>query len=602
MPHREFVAIDGESWTLADDHRYVLLCDSMGRHIVDPEGNSTKACFDFLLSLPSHSIAVAFGLNYDVNMMLRDFGRKRLRELWEDGETYWYDYKVSWIPGKWFGVKHGKQSVRVYEVFGFFQTRFVQALSDWDIPVQDNDELENMKASRSDFDPTMMGRIIDYCHTECTLLVQLMEGLRDALEYVDINLRTWNGAGAIAGAVLRREGVKAHLTPHSELPPEVARACLHAYFGGRTELFQQGSIESVSQYDICSAYPWAATYLPSLTATGWKRDWYRDDGDGERHGVYPVEWRITADATLGPFPYRTRGGRICYPTNGCGWYHHAEIQEALRHYGSQIVVGKGHVLRQRRDCDVLPFGFIPALYEYRRQLKADGLASQKCLKLGINSLYGKLAQGVGFGDTAPPFQSYFWAGEITARTRARMLRIAFAHPKQLIMIATDGAFFAGDVDLPDEPIGTNLGDLEHATITRGFFAQPGVYSGTKDGRQLKRSRGFFAKEIDFESVASGSELEGPFYVGRYHSTRFNGLGSSLMAKDLSHWRTWQTTDRKLVLWPSLKRVEDPDARPVRHHPPSLPDPVVTSRIYIPKGAHHDTDDSEYTAGLEQPLK
>lgn len=593
---REFVAIDGEGWTLGNDHRYVLLCDSTGRHKTNPDGLDTKACFDFLLSLPDNSIPVAFGLNYDVNMMLRDFGRQRLKELWSNGRTYWFDYEVEWIPGKWFRVKRGKRSVKVYEVFGFFQARFVQALSDWDIEVQDADELENMKASRSDFDPTMMGRIIDYCHTECTLLVQLMEGLRDALEYVELHLRSWNGAGAIAARILSREGTKSHIR---EIPAPVQRAALCAYFGGRTELFQQGSFNSVAQYDICSAYPWGATYLRSLTETNWKRDTAGSSRVEER-GLYRVEWK-TPHVTLGPFPYRTRDGRICYPRNGMGWYHGCEVRTAQALYGDKIQIRESYT-EQCGRVDSEPFAFIPELYAYRAQLKRDGLAAQKCLKLGINSLYGKLAQGVGFKDRPPPFQSYYWAGEITARTRAKMLSIAAQAPEHVIMIATDGIFFDTDVSLDGVTIGTELGDLEHGNITNAFFAQPGVYTGTKDGKVLKRSRGFFAKEIDFDAIRDGSEREGPYHIGRYDSTRFVGLGSALMQRDLSRWRTWHTSERKLTLWPSSKQVENPDARPVRHNPPTLPDDAPPSRIYHPKGSSPDDIDVEYTSGLEQPLR
>lgn len=593
-----FIAIDGEAWTLENDHRYVLLMDSNRRYITNPAGIPTKACFDFLLGLPPKTIPVAFGLNYDVNMWLRDFGRARLVQLWKEGSCLWFDYKVEWIPGKWFKVSHGKKKVKIYEVFGFFQARFVKALEDWKIPVQDNDELEEMKSSRGEFDESMMPRIIDYCHTECKLLVQLMEGLRNALDHVNIKLRGWNGAGAIAASILSREGVKAHLVHQKDLPSEVAHACLSAYFGGRTELFQQGSFSMVSQFDICSAYPWAATFLPSLTSSSWEPIGEYDRS--EEHVIYECTWAIPNGSSLGPFPYRSKGGRICYPLNGRGWYHGVEVGEAIRLYPSHVHVHGGWVLR-RRMGESSPFDFIPPLYAYRRELKANGEAAEKCLKLGINSLYGKLAQGIGYRDQPPPFQSYFWAGEITARTRARMLRIAAQNPESLIMLATDGAFFSGDVKLEDEPIGTNLGDLEHGIITDAFTAQPGVYTGTKEGKIIKRSRGFFAKEIDFDVIRQGSETQGPYFIGRYSSTRFQGLGTSLMRTSMDEWRTWVTADRKLILTPQIKGIENPDERPVRHTPPRLPAPVIPSLPYTPKGGHSD-DDDEYRQGKDQPLR
>lgn len=598
---RKFIAIDGEGWTLTDEHRYVLLMDSNGRRIVDPAGLPTKQCFDFLLSLPPKTIPVAFGLNYDVNMMLRDFGRARLQELWREGSCQWFDYRVEWIPGKWFKVTHPKRGkVKVFEVFGFFQMSFVKALKAWNIEVQDGDELESMKQSRSTFDAEMLPRIIDYCRTECELLVKLMDGLRDALEFVNIKLTTWNGAGAIAAAILRAENVKSHLVHQSDLPSEVQHACLCAYFGGRTELFQQGSFPVVSQYDICSAYPYAALSLPSLTNSRWSHVKRYDPG--VRHAIWHVDWSISAsaDVGLGPFPYRTKGARICYPRNGRGYYHASEVQAAKQLYpGDAIRVSGGWILST--DGSSSPFEFIESLYAYRRQLKSEGLAAEKCLKLGINSLYGKLAQGVGFKGQPPPFQSYFWAGEITARTRARMLTLAAQHPDELVMIATDGIFYAGEVELEHETIGTGLGELEHGTITDCFTAQPGVYCGTKEGAEVKRSRGFFAREIDFQAVQRGSEEFGPYYIGHYQTTRFQGLGTALMSRDMSKWRTWPTADRKLVLAPSTKRILDPEDRPVRHVPPVLSEPVIPSLPYTPKRGHSD-DEEEYRQGKDQPLR
>jgi hypothetical protein len=606
---KSFVAVDGEGWTIDGEHRYVLLCDSTGRHVVDDHGLSTKACFDFLVSLPRDCIPVAFGLNYDVNMMLRDIGRARLQELWTDGSTTWFDYNVEWIPGKWFYVSKGTLTKRnnaprakVFETFGFFQSSFVKALKAWDIPVQDMDELEAMKAARSDFDPELMPRIIEYCHTECDLLVNLMDGLRDALTYIGITINSWNGAGAIAAAVLRKRGVKGHLVHQQDLPKEIQHATLSAYFGGRTELFQQGAFETLSQYDIRSAYPAAAVSLPSLTGSEWIHRGPTESGGGiERHSIYRVEWDIPyAPDLVGPFPYRTRGGSICYPTNGAGWYHGCEVREAQRLYGGHIRLLEAWVLYPEDGSDS-PFGFIPDLYAYRAQLKSEGMAAEKCIKLGINSLYGKLAQGVGFKGSAPPFQSYYWAGAITAVTRARMLRLAAQHTDSLVMIATDGIFFSGSVTLAGESIGTDLGELEYGEITDAFTAQPGVYCGTKDGEKVARSRGFFAKEIDFEAVKAGSEKSGPDYIGRYSSTRFHGLGTALMGRELSNWRHWITSDRSLNLYPSYKHVVDPMARPVRHSAPTLPTPVVPSREYHPKGGHAD-DQSDYRQGKDQPLR
>lgn len=627
MRAKPFMGIDGEGYTVDGEHRYVLLMDFERRYIYDEEGLPTKACLDFLLELPRESIPVAFGLNYDVNMLLRDVGRGTLTQLWKEGAAQWGPYQLEWVPGKWFAVKTylnnpecpkckgaGRwtvkqkdkkprkqqcplcfKSVKVNETFGFFQMRFTAALEKWNIPVQDNDELEAMKGARSIFDPEMRDRVISYCHTECCLLVDLLDALRRALMGVDIRLSSWNGAGSIAASLLRREGVKDHLAAHTDLPENVQHACLSSYFGGRTELFQQGEFDVVSQYDIRSAYPHAALYLPSLTDGTWGSTETYDPS--ARHAMWDVEWSISENKLIAPFPYRKKG-RISYPTRGRGWYHACEVSEAIRHHGKAIRVRAGVVFTETTDAK--PFEFIPHLFAYRRKLQKEGHAGEKCLKLGINSLYGKLAQGVGYRDSLPPFQSYFWAGEITARTRARLSKLMHLAPSQLLMVATDGVFFQGTVDVA---VSDKLGGWEYTPLTDVFTAQPGVYCAIKeDGSEVKRSRGFFAKEINFPALRVGYGERGCDFIGHYSSTRFVGAGTALMSKDLSAWRTWREGDRKLSLYPSTKFVVDMSARPIIHKPPSVADSEAPSEPYKPKVKGRQDEELEYTQGTEQPLR
>lgn len=595
-PPKPFSGIDGESYTVEGDHRYVLLMESSGAHIFDPDGLSTKQCFDFLLSLPKDHIYVAFGLNYDVNMMLGDFGKARLKELWTEGETLWFGYKIEWIPGKWFRIKKGNDSIRIEEVFGFFQMSFVKALEKWKIPTQDHDMIEAMKATRSVFDDELRAQIIEYCHSETVLLNRLMDSVRTSTQSVGLKVQRWNGAGAIAASILRRGGVKEHVVRHEDLEKEVQYATLKAYFGGRTELFQQGRFKTLYQYDIVSAYPYAAISLPSLTEGSWE---YTQTYEPEyAHAMWHVQWRMR-DRVISPFPYRYSGSRICYPSNGEGWYHACEVRAALSFAASgEINVLDGYVFHPANSAR--PFRFVPILAAEKVKYKRSGHGGEKILKLGLNAMYGKLAQGKGYKDTVPPFQSFFWAGEITARTRARMLELAHLTPLSVVMVATDGIFYSKDprVKSTDE-----LGGLDKTVLHECFTAQPGVYRARlSDGTEIRKSRGFFAREIDFDQLEEGFLERGPYFVGNYSSTRFVGLGTALMAKDMGHWRTWQEKPRKLTLHPSVKRVFDSDSRPVVHLPPILPDPVLPSSPYSPKGGGYLEDEKEYLQGKEQPLK
>lgn len=594
MPFKRFVAIDGEAVTDDTGHYYVLLAASTGKTRWENDGLSTTQCFDFLLKLRQEKksyIFVAFGLNYDVNMWLRDFGEGTLRRLWKQHRVKWYSYTIEWIPGKWFSVRKGKTTVRIHEVFGFFQTSFVNSLRKWDIPVPG--EVETMKQLRSEFSDDDRERITQYCLDECDALVTLMKALQKALRDVDLVPASWIGAGAIAARLLSRREVTQHHVYDSDFPDEVCNGILRSYFGGRVELFQQGHFATLMDYDIRSAYPTKALSLPSLVDGHWRHT--QDFEPNSPHGIYRVKWKLDDSYPIMPFPFRMKK-EIFYPSNGHGWYQAVEVSRALKIHPS-IEIHEGWIFEPATDYK--PFHFIREDFKHRAKLKAAGHPGEKVLKLGLNAMYGKCAQGSGFRGKPPRFQSYFWAGYMTAATRAQMLSAAEQAPESIVMIATDGIFFTAP--FPDIECSDGLGGWDVAEMQDVFVAQAGVYQATVDGETIAKSRGFFSREIDFDQLRAGYDDEGVYFVAEYDSTRFVGLGSALMMRDRSSWRTWRTSQRKLSLYPSRKFPLDDTATPTRVVAPSVPRGRL-SDIYVPKDGSMEWAKKamDFVEGMEQP--
>lgn len=618
------MAVDGESVTVDGEHRYVMLCASDGSYALNPHGIPTHDCLAFLLDVKARNPRkrfVAFGLNYDVNMMLRDLAEPELKRLWDTGRIVLtlpdgIDYRIEWIPAKSFSVArdHERKYVRVFDTFGFFQTSFVVALEKWGIP-DPNGTIARMKAERAFFTLDDMEEMRGYCIAECELLTELCNRLEDSLSGADLHPSSWHGAGAVAAALLRSMGVKSHRVPDSDFPEPVREAIMHAYFGGRTEVFLQGVLRNVVNYDLRSAYPSEALHLPSLVGGEWRHECEYDPS--ARHALWRVRWNVPAKFSVMPFPVRKKGA-IYYPENGCGWYHAKEVRRAWELYAEYMEVEEGWIFTPSTDSR--PFAWIRNIYELRQIMQAEGKASEKAYKLGLNSVYGKLAQGYGFRGSPPPFQSFFWAGAITAGTRARLLELAALNLSGVVSMATDGIVFSGDPQLEES---TNLGGLERTDYAEIFIAQPGIYRAVlSDGTVIRRSRGFFTREIDYEDLHRGWLREGPHYqqegvcrCGHAHAgacsycdcatfdppTRFIGLGSALMRTDMSVWRSWVPSGRTLNLY-SSRKFYDPlvhRSRVMRLFPPRVPEGTVSEK-YTPKGRGLDVAD--YVAGLEQPMQ
>lgn len=541
----DFVAVDGE----ADEQgRYILLCDSTGRSLHRPDGIRTREAFEWLLRLGGKRVIVCFGLNYDVNQWIEGLSRKELEYLADKGQTiHQLRYKLDWWPTKSFTIVDGKTSrrVKVCEVFGFFQTSFVKALENWGL--KSPREITVMKGKRGTFTASELERVRAYCLAECRLLVQLMQALDEACVGAGCRPDSWIGAGAIASKLMNLHGVKQHHQPDADIFPRetVEGPILGAYFGGRVELLAQGIMPVCQTRDIRSAYPAAAVALPSMA--GAKVVPVKRYKPG-LPAIWRVRWDLGAEYYgLAPFPVRNADASICYPAAGEGFYHAVEVDSARNIYGQVIQPVEGWRLAVRNG--EAPFDFIPQLFAHRARLKAAGNPAEKAIKLGLNSVYGKLAQGYGHR----PFQNYWWAGYITAATRARMLALAH-RSRGVVMISTDGLFAASPGNRGSSR--SSLGSWEPDTLDGLFAAQPGVYAGIRGGQEFVKSRGFFAREVDYGALRELWLARGPEGVYHYDSRRFIGLKVALHRKDFGIWRQWITDRRAINLYPQRKRFRD----------------------------------------------
>jgi len=598
---RKFITVDGESYT-TDTHDYVLLAASTRDYIYDEQGLSTSACIEFLLRLkeanPGYKFN-GFAFNYDVNMMLKDLTPTELTLLWKVGTVFLrlddgIPYRIEWLPSKSFQVTRmiDRVSIEICDCFGFFQQSFVKALEAWKIS-DPKGNVERMKGERANFGAKDKKQVIEYCLDECRLLVDLLCELEISLTQADLRPHKWNGAGAVAARLLQREGVHRFRVPDEDFPEPVYDAVMRAYYGGRVEVFMQGELTNVTNYDIRSAYPSEALNLPDLYG-----EWtYHTDYDSSHpFALWHVRWEVEPDRYVMPFPHR-KGNEIRYSSNGEGWYHAREVKYAKSYY-PEIDIVEGWSFKPASK--VKPFAFIREVYAERLRAKQEGLASEKALKLGLNSLYGKTAQGVGYKGRIPRFRSFFWAGMITSGTRARLFDMAMQNPKGCISISTDGIVFSGD---PDLALSDELGGLEKAQYQEFFISQPGIYIGTEDGKEFKKSRGFFLREIDFPDLRRGWLEHGPSYVQVQPTRRFVGLGTSLHRGTLEHWRTWPEGTRKLSLYSSRKYYEAFDrSKVMRLLPPAYSEPELAD-AYTPKTrglSIGELTDLLYIQGLEQP--
>jgi hypothetical protein len=487
-----FIGVDGEGGGTDDLGRqnFLLLRAGHNELFCDNRPLTTVECLEFLLDQPKKAVLVGYFFTYDATMILRDLPPDYTAALFREREegkgtsyVFWKQYAIEFRPRQYFRVARVNRETNkiipgtnrtVNEVGGFFQKSFVEAIRNWGVG---DDDTVNMiaenKERRAGF-TTITDREREYCAAECTLLAQLMTKLRNVCKESDIVPASWRGAGALAARLHQM-----HSTPRNiDRPLTVEKIALQSYFGGRFEITQVGRIPGpIYEYDIKSAYPAAMLKLPCPKHTRWRKFNNGEvPGDPSALFVAHVYFKHAPGSVLCGFPVR-RKGRLYWPIEGNGTYWSPEIA-AARGAGAKIDIDGGYAAQITCDCP--GFSWVDDLYRIRQRIGSSTKGYP--IKLGLNALYGKLAQRQGAG----PWRDHLMAGLITAYTRAQLQTACNHDPGAVVMLATDAVFSRRRLPLE---IGEALGQWEEIERPTGLFVvQPGIY-WSPGSETLPKTRG-----------------------------------------------------------------------------------------------------------------
>jgi hypothetical protein len=577
---KQFVAWDGEGITVDGVHRYVIFANSLGDSLVNANGLTTEECFELMLRTSAanpKAIHVIFSGSYDANMILKPtllphqayrLGHNGTLTLKKNGLRY----RVTYHPRHEFSISeevwHEEtlssevlRRITIWDIFGSFQASFVEAckarLSDDDLA--ELQHIEAMKGNRSTFTIDQIPQVLEYCRAELRALVKLAEvDAHDTEAAGIVGQSRWDGAGAKASVMLRNNKVRSHKV---ETPDHIIYPAKCAYAGGRIEPYRFGNYEGpLWTLDIRSAYPWAATMLPSLAGGVW-HPWDGHTPTTDEFAMYHIRYIAQSLKDLHPFHWRAPDGNVGYPAVVEGWYWAPEVSAALAWGRGDVEIIEGWCFEPATD--VRPFAFLSDMFHARKALERSSKGRGIPLKLAINSVYGKLAQQLGGTDGKPPaYHQLEWAGWITSRCRAAMFTLAVNNLRNLVSIETDGISFTG---VPGPEIlareGGELGDYEIGRYDAGTWVQSGIYWLRQNGEwRAPKVRGV-GKNPDGSDVLRREDFlaawdRGEFLNGavEVEVTRFRGMTISTTGKrQWKHWAEWVTETREIKVSPHGKR-------------------------------------------------
>ncbi len=474
--------------------KYVLLQNSDGE-ILRGSPISIRQALPFLFR-PERT-CVWYGAGYDWNMLFANEPKQTLEALFKDKEHICVidQYEIELFPKKILRIRDtvGHQSAVHYDTIGFFQCALLKALKDWGIPIPEI--VTRGKELRDEFPADFDIEL--YNLTETRLHIELMDRLYEKIRTVFKPMKSgdylsgWHGAGVIAARMLD----DFHVHEYAPLRPlhDFRGYEYQSYYGGRIELFQRGVINNVYNYDINSAYPSATRELPALKNANWIHTKGSEALDYE-FGVVRVAWTPREEnPQMGAFPFRLshldgKKRRLSiYPVQGEGYYHLVEVKAAVARNLWNIELKNGIAIEPGFER---PFWKpINDIMRKRLEYKAKKDMAHVPLKLGANSFYGKFAQRNKDKREFGLYANYWYAGYITAWTRAELLK--YANPDSTILFATDGIKSTEPLKCPT---GNGLGQWEYEHYKVGKFILPGIYKVD----DTVKTRGF--PKLDFENV------------------------------------------------------------------------------------------------------
>lgn len=628
---RRMIAWDGEGINLAGDGQpqsYVLF--GCSARVDDPlvlsRPEGTLDFFDiadYMLETKErfpNAYHIGFSFKYDQNMIIQTLRWSAKRELYLNGSTWVRRdkdtrYKVSWVPGKMIGITRvrGKGNdrktthIKIEDIFSFYATSFIRAYQST-FPDAGHEEgwreIVEGKASRGYNKWEDLAEIRRYWEYEIVALERLATGLRDILWNNGFNLTQWYGPGAFANYIRRTYNLIQHEWGGKEenLPSDALHYAIKcAYYGGHFEQYQGGRVRGkVYSYDINSAYPAAFTTLPTMREGGfWQELSYAEcqkDAYAPKQPltVYYVKFRgrdpeqhLFFQTKPMPLPWRDERGNVSYPPIVEGWYWSPEVSAILNsrrwnNRDSKLYIVKGYRWVPADDSKPWADVILP-MYAKRLELKAANDPAQMAFKLGPNSLYGKMAQRVGYDDdakTPPKAHTLCIAGYLTSWCRAQILRMLdVIDDDQLIAVETDGVYTTAPPDQITERwsnvrFSKDLGDWGVEEYDEVIYLQNGVYLKRNGDKWETKARGVSASALTYERVShytqqcAAKEKWEPLVIEQ--GQQFLGLGLSILrATDGNGNLNSSKANRLHCVWvPDVKEIIPTGAASSKrsHHP------------------------------------
>lgn len=468
-----------------------LICDDSGRY---KEIDSFESIIDFLTHRRfRESFNWFYNIKFDFESIIKYLDYSELLKLYQDKQIEYNKIQINYLDKKFFSIQdEHNNNYYFYDLYNFLDTSLNKAsqkfLKDSKLDCIDG----NLLNTSLEYWEKYKENIIEYCIQDANLTKRLADYFWNVV-YKNMNYYPKRpfSKGKIAEEYFLSQ---CYIPTINNIPVKVLEYAYNSYFGGRFELLQKGYFEQVYSYDIKSAYPKQIAGLIDFS----KGDWL--EVKEVNPDAYTGFYDCICSANEHHFsPFIRKAGELNLFPNGKfrQFLTKQEYEFIEQHFENcALSVVKGYEFYP--ESLIYPFkSEIERLYDWKERETDEDI--KYCVKIFMNSLYGKTIQVSGDGNRTGKLFNPIYASLITSQTRITLLTLALQQPDSIIMFSTDAVHSKSKLNVPSKP---KLGDFSKDFEGEGVYIMSDVYNlwNTKKGKTKNKIRGFaLAMEKDLDS-------------------------------------------------------------------------------------------------------
>lgn len=476
--------------------------------------NSWNDIVKFLMMPKRPTIYFTWNLRFDTQAILKWLPTDKIIEIWNNQAKNVQVGKneyVNYINNKYLKITKNQKRVKLYDLAQFYGHQHLDDVAKRYLGVNKvdngrwievNNKVESGEMSYEEgleylkYGVSVIGH---YCRVDSELTYKLGMFIKQTFNKLNIPFDNPMSQAKISENYQRLKGGYPKIFNGLEELEEVAK---ESYYGGIFSTLKKGYFnETLYDYDINSAYPNVMKDLPNWSNgrfIKFEGDHYRPEGSyGWYWCCYDCEWMpYVASDKYEPiseeikeynqtFDMVYNNRLIVYPKGlRRGWITKAEY-DFLKKNGFKVKLLCGVEWVRESDKYDNPFGWVEKIYYERLKIKKENKEDirQHCLKILINSLYGKTAQQEPRGRLT----NFFYASYITGLTRLKILEVVLKHKDHIISIDTDGILT--DREIKGLKISDQLGEWSYEEYDRGLIVGSGVKQLWKGETYKTKARG-----------------------------------------------------------------------------------------------------------------